>query len=61
MRMPVSHPALRSRTVSSAVLMVAASSYRGVDNLLAAASVQERLMAGATPLRIEADFVTCSQ
>jgi len=44
-----------------AVLMVAAASYRGVDNILAAANVQERMAAGATKLRVEADFVTCSQ
>ena len=43
------------------VLMVATASRGGVDNLLAAASVRERIAAGATPLRIEADFVTCSQ
>lgn len=42
------------------VLMVATASH-GVDNLLAADSVSDRLSSGATPLRIEADFVTCSQ
>ena len=48
---------------SPAVYMVAAavSSFRGVDNILGEASVRERLAAGATPLRVEADFVTCSQ
>ena len=42
------------------VLMVATAS-RGVDNLLAAASVRERIAAGAKILRVEGDFVTCSQ
>ena len=31
------------------------------DNLLCACKVRERLAAGATSLRIECDFVTCSQ
>ena len=31
------------------------------DNLLCASKVRERLAAGATSLRIECDFVTCSQ
>jgi len=34
---------------------------KSVDNLLAAASVRQQLAAGARALRIEADFVTCSQ
>ena len=42
------------------VLMVATAA-RGVDNILAASSVRDRLAAGATPLRVDADFVTCSQ
>ena len=32
-----------------------------MDNLLHAPAVRARRAAGATPLRIEADFVTCSQ
>ena len=32
-----------------------------VDNLLAAASVRQRVADGAKILRIECDFVTCSQ
>jgi hypothetical protein len=32
-----------------------------VDNILAAASVKKQKDAGATALRIECDFVTCSQ
>jgi len=46
------------------VLMTAsqlASRGGGVDNILAATQVRDRIYAGATPLRIEADFVTCSQ
>ena len=41
------------------VLMVA--THGGVDNLLAADIVRDRLSGGATPIRVEADFVTCSQ
>ena len=33
----------------------------GVDNILAASEVRNRIEAGAIPLRVEADFVTCSQ
>jgi len=51
---------MRLRTPSVA-LMVAATSFRGVDNLLGASNVRERISAGAAPLRVEADFVTCSQ
>jgi hypothetical protein len=39
----------------------AASLAAAPDNLLAASSVRARLAAGAVPLRVEADFVTCSQ
>ena len=45
-------------------LIVAASattSFQGVDNLLAASEVADRIGAGAKVLRVEADFVTCSQ
>lgn len=55
-------PMRRAPNRLTSVLMVAsATSFRGVDNLLAASSVSDRLAAGAVPLRIEADFVTCSQ
>ena len=56
------HRGYRARAVG--VLMAAAAmtpQQGGVDNLLAAADVRQRLADGATPLRIEADFVTCSQ
>ena len=33
----------------------------GVDNLISASQVRERLAAGASRLRVECDFVTCSQ
>ena len=39
----------------------ATTTIKGVDNLLEAAQVESRIAAGATPLRIEGDFVTCSQ
>ena len=44
--------------VGTANLVAAA---KPVDNLLGAALVRERRAAGATVVRIEADFVTCSQ
>ena len=36
---------------------------QGVDNLLAADSVREQMLSGSgvAPIRIEADFVTCTQ
>jgi len=50
---------------SSAALAVAAVAggvrARNVDNVLHAPLVQHRLDAGARPIRVEADFVTCSQ
>ena len=52
------------RAALVSVLMTAsqlASRGGGVDNILAAKQVQDRIDAGAVPLRIEADFVTCSQ
>ena len=55
-------PQPRAALVS--VLMTAsqlASRCGGVDNILAATQVRGRIDAGAVPLRIEADFVTCSQ
>lgn len=62
MRTPT-QPARRQHAVMRTALVMAASTttFRGVDNLLAAEEVEQRLAAGATPLRIEADFVTCSQ
>lgn len=53
----------RVRANLRAALVVAAATTRtlGVDNLLEAAQVESRLAAGATALRVEADFVTCSQ
>ena len=52
------------RAALVSVLMTAsqlASRGGGVDNILAATQVRDRIDAGAVPLRIEADFVTCSQ
>ena len=52
------------RAALVSVLMTAsqlASRGGGVDNILAAKQVRDRIDAGAVPLRIEADFVTCSQ
>ena len=61
-RSPPLHAPLHASRVASTILLAAtASSIGGVDNLLAASSVKQRLAAGAAPLRIEADFVTCSQ
>jgi len=63
--LPACSPALLRFSPSAArnvvMLAAAASPFRGVDNLLAASNVREQLAAGATLLRIEADFVTCSQ
>lgn len=48
--------------VASAQRAVATAASARPDNLIAAWSVKERRAAGATSiLRIEADFVTCSQ
>ena len=58
MRIPASagkNPVHRVR----AALMVAVAAT--VDNLLEAGQVESRLAAGARALRIEGDFVTCSQ
>ena len=44
-----------------AVSALACAAALGVDNLLAAPLVSPRVASGAEPLRIEADFVTCSQ
>ena len=41
--------------------MLGCAAALGVDNLLAAPLVSRRVAAGAEPLRVEADFVTCSQ
>ena len=52
------------RAALVSVLMTAsqlASRGGGVDNILATTQVRDRIDAGAVPLRIEADFVTCSQ
>ena len=57
-RSPPPHAPLHASRVASTSLLAATA---GVDNLLAASSVKQRLAAGAAPLRIEADFVTCSQ
>lgn len=59
MRILSAPPCTIPRAASTAVLMAAASC--GVDNLLLASDVRERIAAGAVPLRVEADFVTCSQ
>ena len=50
-----------TRALASALLVASTAAFHGVDNLLAAAQVSQRLASGAAPLRIEADFVTCSQ
>jgi len=55
MRIPASVSVHRVR----AALMVAVAAT--VDNLLEAGQVESRLAAGARALRIEGDFVTCSQ
>ena len=41
--------------------MLGCAAALGVDNLLAAPLVSRRVASGAEPLRVEADFVTCSQ
>ena len=56
---PRSKSAVRALAAASATMAAAANT--GVDNLLAAPLVKERLAAGAKPIRIECDFVTCSQ
>ena len=56
--------AVHPRAALVSVLMTASqlvSRGGGVDNVLAAAQVRARIDAGAKSLRIEADFVTCSQ
>ena len=61
---PVLHsPNSRSSAAATAAmtLTAVAGTVPAVDNLLAAATVRDRLAAGAKPLRIECDFVTCSQ
>jgi hypothetical protein len=41
---------------------MSAGDAHGVDNLLAAAGLRERMrQPGVQPIRIEADFVTCTQ
>ena len=45
---------LASATMSSRV-------FRPVDNLLGAVSMARQRAKGAVPLRVECDFVTCSQ
>jgi hypothetical protein len=54
-----------SASAAMKVTMIAGASMcsgGSVDNLLAAASVRERKAAGASNLiRVECDFVTCSQ
>jgi len=64
MRGAVNFRTVQPRAALVSVLMTAsqlASRGGGVDNILAATQVRDRIDAGATPLRIEADFVTCSQ
>ena len=55
--------AVPPRAALVSVLMTASQlvSRGGVDNVLAATQVRDRIDAGAKTLRIEADFVTCSQ
>ena len=55
----ISSPAHRVR--AALVCAAATTTIKGVDNLLEAAQVESRIAAGATPLRVEGDFVTCSQ
>ena len=50
-----------SAAATAAMTLTAVAGTSSVDNLLAAAAVRDRLAAGAKPLRIECDFVTCSQ
>lgn len=63
MRGAVNFRTVQPRAALVSVLMTASqlASRGGVDNILAATQVRDRIDAGATPLRIEADFVTCSQ
>ena len=61
---PPTLPAVHASARLMRSLIVAASattSFQGVDNLLAASEVADRIGAGAKVLRVEADFVTCSQ
>ena len=63
MRQP-SHSTSRACVRTFDEIVVAASattSFQGMDNLLAASEVADRVGAGAKVLRVEADFVTCSQ
>ncbi len=48
-------------TTMTTLSALACAAALGVDNLLAAPLVSPRVASGAEPLRIEADFVTCSQ
>ena len=48
-------------TTMTSLSALACAAALGVDNLLAAPLVSPRVASGAEPLRIEADFVTCSQ
>ena len=55
-------PKLAMTTLVQASAASATGASAGIDNLLAAASVRAQLASGlAKPMRIEADFVTCSQ
>eukprot|EP01044_Picomonas_judraskeda_P000749 COSAG03_NODE_36_length_17658_cov_56.766900_6_plen_62_part_00 len=46
----------------AAATAMSAGDAHGVDNLLAAAGLRERMrQPGVQPIRIEADFVTCTQ
>jgi hypothetical protein len=62
-RRPAASAAMKVTMIASASLCGASGAERGpVDNLLAAASVKERRAAGASHVvRVECDFVTCSQ
>lgn len=60
MRTPALH-ATTHRVRAALVVAAATTTIRGVDNILEAAQVEARLAAGARALRIEGDFVTCSQ
>ena len=55
-----SRPAV-ARSLMTLTATTLASKPPPVDNLISAATVNRRLEHGAKPLRVECDFVTCSQ
>ena len=52
---------LASRPAVAAMTLTTMASAPAVNNLISAAEVERQLATGAQPLRVECDFVTCSQ